>query len=146
MRQPVHRLPSARRGVGGVPGGTETILLVEDDEAVRAMVREALQVKGYTVLEAADAEAALSAAGRHGKPVSLLLADIGLPGPSGPELARRLAERTPGLRVIFLTGYTDEHLGAEAAVPGRLLRKPFGPDALARLVREVLDGAPPAKP
>jgi two-component system, cell cycle sensor histidine kinase and response regulator CckA len=130
-----------------LPEGNETVLLVEDEEVVRAVAREILQGRGYTVLEAADADEGLEAAAGHDGPIHLLLSDVGLPGISGPELARRLAAQRPGLRLLFMTGYTDERLGEEAVfVGGLLLRKPFTQATLARRVREVLDGPPPAGP
>jgi len=140
-------LESAQASSGTLPAvvsdGSETVLLVEDDEVVRAMVREVLQCRGYTVLEAAGPSEALEAAGRHAGPIPLLVTDVGLPDASGLELARQMARIRPGIRVLFISGYLDDGFAAEAAAVGPLLRKPFTPDALARRVREALDGGPP---
>jgi CheY-like chemotaxis protein len=130
---------------GAAPGpvaGTETILIAEDEPAVRAVARQALERHGFTVLEAPSAEAALDLAERYSGPFHLLLTDVVMPGASGPELARRLAPLRPEARVLFMSGYTGEavvHHGL--AAPGiHYIQKPFTPEALAAKVREVLDG------
>jgi two-component system cell cycle sensor histidine kinase/response regulator CckA len=121
--------------------GTETVLLAEDEPAVRSVARHALERHGYTVLEAPSAEAALDLAERYSGPIHLLLTDVVMPGMSGPELARRLAPLRPEARVLFMSGYTGEsvvHHGLGA--PGvHYIQKPFAPDGLAAKVREVLD-------
>jgi CheY-like chemotaxis protein len=122
-------------------GGTETILLVEDDEVVRALVREMLGRNGYTVLEAASGADALRLCARRDSPVDLVITDVVMPGMSGSELAERLADEYPELRVLHTSGYTDEAivqhgvLGSSAA----FLQKPFSMHALAAKVRDVLD-------
>lgn len=122
-------------------GGTETILLAEDDERVRGLVRAVLEGYGYRVLEAEDGDAALSVSERSADPIHLLLTDVVMPKMSGRELADRLARSRPEMRVLYVSGYTDEavvHHGVlDADTP--FLQKPFEPDALARKVREVLD-------
>jgi PAS domain S-box-containing protein len=122
------------------PGGTETVLLVEDEAGVRRLARLILQAKGYTVLEAAHSAEALRLAREHGGPIHLLVADVVLPQMSGPELAARLRAANPALAVLFLSGYADD-----AVFPAGLreaevafLQKPFTPNALARRVREEL--------
>ena len=121
--------------------GEETILLVEDEPMVRELSRRALQGRGYTVLTAEDGEAALVAAGAHRGPLDLLLTDVVMPRMGGREVAERLRQRLPGLRVLYMSGYTDDavvrHGVIEESAP--FLQKPFTPDELAGKVREVLD-------
>jgi two-component system cell cycle sensor histidine kinase/response regulator CckA len=121
--------------------GTETILLVEDEAEVRSLAREALQGHGYTVLEAATPGEALLLSDAHGAAIDLLLADVVMPVMSGRELAILLAERRPGLRVIYMSGYLDTALARHNVVGPdiRLLTKPFTTAELAQAVREVFD-------
>jgi len=122
-------------------GGTETILLVEDEEPVRALARRCLAEHGYQVLVASQPAEAEELATRHAGPIHLLLTDIVMPGSSGHELARRLAPRRPAMRVLYMSGYTDDAISHHGVLaPGiELLEKPFDPEALVRRVREVLD-------
>jgi CheY-like chemotaxis protein len=122
-------------------GGTETVLLAEDEAAVRAVARQALERHGYTVLEASSGEAALDLAKRYSGRIHLLLTDVVMPGMSGRALALRLAGLRPGMRAIYMSGYTDEAITRHGVLePGvTYVQKPFSPDALARKVREVLD-------
>jgi two-component system, cell cycle sensor histidine kinase and response regulator CckA len=122
------------------PGGSETVLVVEDEEAVRHLVCRVLRAKGYRVLEAAHAEAALQVWASTTEPVDLLVTDMVMPGMSGTALAAQLAEARPGLRTLFITGYAPEAIErrGELADAGGLLEKPFSADQLARKVREVL--------
>ena len=121
--------------------GTETVLLVEDEEAVRRMTRMVLRRCGYTVLEAADGQEAVAASRGHRGPIHLLLTDLVMPRMGGRELAGAVAASRPGTRVLFMSGYTDDvlvHQGVESSAAD-FLHKPFTLDALARKVREVLD-------
>ena len=129
------------RGAAKVQTGSETVLLVEDEEAVRALAGRTLRRDGYTVLEAGDSEEALRVAAGHAGPIHLLLTDVVMPGMSGRLLAQRLAESTPDMKVIYMSGYTDDAIVHHGVLePGlTLLQKPFTPKALARIVREVLD-------
>jgi PAS domain S-box-containing protein len=123
-----------------VPRGSETVLVVEDEEAVRHLVCRVLRGKGYRVLEAPHAEAAMVIASATVEAIHLLLTDIVMPGLGGPALAAQLASERPALRVLFITGYAPEAVERRGhlADAGGLLEKPFTADQLARKVREVL--------
>jgi PAS domain S-box-containing protein len=122
------------------PGGHETVLLVEDQEALRGVVRESLEGLGYRVLEAPDGKGALELAAAAREPIHLLLTDVIMPRMSGVELAERLRARHEGLRVVFMSGYTDDVVTRSGllAQRGRLLQKPFTTPVLARTLREAL--------
>jgi CheY-like chemotaxis protein len=126
-----------------VPGGTETILLVEDEPAVRVLISQALERLGYRVLVSSDASTAMAYAAAEG-PLPLLVTDIRLPGQDGPSLAATLRLQNPALRVLYVSGYagdamvTSGLLGPDEA----FLAKPFSADELARRVRVLLDGEP----
>jgi two-component system, cell cycle sensor histidine kinase and response regulator CckA len=122
--------------------GTETILVVEDQESVRNVVRRALEDVGYRVLEAADGGEALAAYERHAGEVGLLLTDVVMPGMSGKELVRRARQLEPDLPVLYMSGYAEEHIARQGIVDAdaNLLEKPFDPVMLQRKVRAALDG------
>ena len=132
--------PAEARGVAG----TETILLAEDDEILRPLAKGLLEKLGYRVLDAESAEQALALARHHAGVIHLLVADVVMPGASGRELARRLAESRPDTRVLYMSGYTDDAIVQHGMLePGlHFLQKPFTPAALARKLREVLDAPP----
>jgi PAS domain S-box-containing protein len=133
------------RAVAGPALGTETILLVEDETAVRKLFRAALASRGYTVLEAADGEDAILVAEQYPGPIQLLVTDVMMPRMGGPELACRLASLRPETKTLYVSGYASS--APEACVPGAaFLQKPFTPDALALAVGQLLDapGAPTA--
>ena len=125
--------------------GSETILLVEDEDAVRDLTRRCLEARGYRVLQASSAEDAERVVATHPARLDLLLTDVVMPGASGPDLARRLQAERPDLNVLFVSGYTDDSMAAHRVLdPGAsFLQKPFTPDTLARKVREVLDARQP---
>jgi len=126
---------------GDAAPGTETVLLVEDVDTVRALAREILRLNGYTVIEARHAREALLLSEAHRGPVHLLLTDVMMPGMSGGELARRLREARPEARILYMSGYADDAI-FRRALPGKeaaFLEKPFTAAALSRKVREVLD-------
>jgi PAS domain S-box-containing protein len=127
-------------------GGTETILLVEDAEGVRELARESLERRGYAVLQAGSPAEALEAVRRHPSPIHLLLTDVVLPGRSGRELASRLVSLHPEMKVLYMSGYTDDAVVRHGVLEESVafLQKPFSLVALARKVREVLDTADPA--
>jgi signal transduction histidine kinase len=121
--------------------GTETLLLVEDEDTIRRVMRESLELLGYLVLEAKDGSHAISHCERRGQPIDLLITDVVMPLMSGPELVQRVATVRPALRVLFISGYADHalvHRGLRAA-GSAFLQKPFTPERLARKVRELLD-------
>jgi two-component system cell cycle sensor histidine kinase/response regulator CckA len=132
---------AATRGWSGTSRSKETILVLDDQAGVRSAVREILQLAGYLVLEASSGEEALRICTGHEGPIHLLLTDVGLPVMSGPEAARRLARLRPKMRVLYMSGYSDNALICHAVVEQGVafLQKPFTPDALAHKVREVLD-------
>ncbi|HEX8984176.1 MAG TPA: PAS domain S-box protein [Bryobacteraceae bacterium] len=121
--------------------GAETVLLVEDEPGIRALVREILRQNGYSVLEADDVEHALRLCREHDGGIQLLLTDVVMPGMSGRELAEQAASLRPDLKVLYMSGYTDNivvHHGVDARDTG-FLQKPFTPGVLARKVRDILD-------
>jgi CheY-like chemotaxis protein len=129
-------------GAGELPQGKETILLVEDEAMVRALTGENLRECGYEVLEAANGEEALSICGQHDGAIDLMLTDVVMPLMSGRELADRIVEMCPGIRVLYMSGYTDDAIVHHGVLePGTaFLEKPFTLQGLAKKVREVLDG------
>jgi two-component system cell cycle sensor histidine kinase/response regulator CckA len=139
---PADSLPSASPEAEEDLRGSATVLLVEDETAVRAVTRQLLTRSGYTVVEAADGHMALALTAALDQPVDLLLTDVVMPGMSGRELAERLAAQRPGLRVLFMSGYADDAIVRHGMLePGlAYLEKPFRPEALLRKVRDVLDG------
>jgi CheY-like chemotaxis protein len=120
-------------------GGSETIMVVEDDEGVRELVRLMLEANGYEVLTVADADEAAHLCGDRA--IDLLLTDVVMPDVSGSELAERLAALAPDMRILFMSGYSDEAVvrHGELTETAAFLEKPFTEKALARKVREVLD-------
>jgi CheY-like chemotaxis protein len=118
----------------------ETVLVVEDDPLVRGLVRQVLETTGYRVLVASCGTQALEMVDAYEQRIDLVLTDIVMPGLPGPETARRILERRPGLKILFMSGYADETLashGLPAHTDG-FLAKPFAPDALTETVRNIL--------
>ena len=124
--------------------GTETILLVEDDEAVRSVTRRALLRFGYHVLSASRGLEALEMASSYKDTIDLLLTDIMMPGMNGVEVAAAVSRLRPGLLVFFMSGYADQDLVRQGLLePGtHFLQKPFTPQELAERIRRILDRAP----
>jgi two-component system cell cycle sensor histidine kinase/response regulator CckA len=126
--------------------GTETVLVVEDEEQVRAVVLSILKRHGYKVISAQHAGEALLLCERHPGTIDLLLTDVVMPHMSGPELAKRLAATRPGMKVLYMSGYADDSIVRHGVLEtnAAFLQKPITPAALARKVREVLDADPVA--
>ncbi|OGG56641.1 MAG: hypothetical protein A3F84_08440 [Candidatus Handelsmanbacteria bacterium RIFCSPLOWO2_12_FULL_64_10] len=138
---PAEAAPSADATVE-LPRGSETLLLVEDDELVRNLVGMILRRCGYAVLEASDGQEALRVSGCHPGPVHLMVADVVMPRMNGHELAQRLTPLRPEMKVLYISGYANDADVRQDALEGdiHLLQKPFTPEVLARRVREVMDG------
>jgi PAS domain S-box-containing protein len=128
--------------------GEEAILLVEDDAAVRRVARRILDTAGYAVIEAGNGHEALEAVERHAGEIDLVLTDAVMPELGGPELVRRLRSVSPGLRVLFMSGYALDDIGRRGDELGAsaFLRKPFGSGELLGRVRDVLDADAPERP
>jgi len=124
-----------------MPGGNETLLMAEDEDGVRVIVRYVLTSCGYNVLEARDGVEAMKVAEAHEGPIHLLVSDVVMPNLSGRELSERLTRVRPGLKVLFLSGYTDDAVVRHGVLESRVafLQKPFTAAGLAQKVREVLD-------
>ena len=123
--------------------GTETVLLVEDEEAVRQLAEEVLQSNGYRVLGASNGNEAVIVAEKHDGVINLMVTDVVMPHLGGRELAEKLSVTRPDMRVLYMSGYTDDAIVHHGVLDGRaaFLEKPFAPDALALKVREVLSVA-----
>jgi PAS domain S-box-containing protein len=121
-------------------GGTETILLVEDEESVRQLVRDTLVSKGYQVLEADSGEGGVGAAASHAGKIDLIITDVVMPGMGGRELVKQLMRKRPGTKVLYLSGYTEDAITSDGSIEGgtAFLQKPFSLQNLSRKVREVL--------
>ena len=135
-------LIAERKGISASSeGGGETILVVEDQTAVRSFAKAALRQHGYPVLEASDGDEAISVAKQHLGQIDLLVTDVIMPGLNGRELSEHLKQLYPNLKVLFISGYTADVIGRRGVLdPGvAFLRKPFGQEELAQKVREVLD-------
>jgi CheY-like chemotaxis protein len=130
-----------RNNVDVLPSGTETVLVVEDEEPLRNLVTEVLRHAGYKVFVAGTGAGALESWGRHRHEIDLLLTDMMMPeGMSGQELAEKILADEPALRVMFTSGYPLEAIDTDLAKSGHcFLQKPYSPLALARAVRECLD-------
>jgi two-component system cell cycle sensor histidine kinase/response regulator CckA len=119
-----------------------TLLVVENEGAIIALVQMALERHGYVVLSAESGSEALRLAAAHQGPIDLLISDVVMPDLHGPELARRLLAERPGMPTLFMSGYMDDALGEEASVlpvPVDFIQKPFTPSSLAAKVSEMLD-------
>jgi two-component system cell cycle sensor histidine kinase/response regulator CckA len=121
--------------------GHETILLVEDEQAVRSLTKRILESAGYTVLQAGNGSEALALLDRHGSPIDLLLTDVVMPGMNGRELATRIASVRPQMKVLYTSGYTDDAILRHGVLDdtSRFISKPYTPLELTRRVRDVLD-------
>jgi CheY-like chemotaxis protein len=141
---PVAACPAGVEPVGATlaaAGGSETILLVEDEEQVRALSRAILEMNGYRVLDSTHVGDAILLFETHAAEIDLMLTDVIMPSMNGRELYERLAALQPGLRVLYMSGYTDGAIEQHGVLePGTaFIQKPFTPDSLAEKVRSVLD-------
>jgi CheY-like chemotaxis protein len=146
--QPAESLVPSRTNVS-LPVGIETILLVEDDEALRKVTTSLLELSGYKVLEANNAASAIELSHRHEGEIALLLSDVIMPGKSGPDLALDVKRHRPDISVLYASGYTGDIIAHQGVLdPGiKLLSKPFSKETLLKTVRTVLDektALPPA--
>ena len=121
-------------------GGSETILLVEDEESVRQLVRDTLAARGYKVIEGENGEAGMTAAARHNGKIDLVITDVVMPGMGGREMVKQLAAERPGTKVLYLSGYTEDAIISDGSIESgtAFLQKPFTLQNLTRKVREVL--------
>ncbi|MGD1072035.1 MAG: response regulator [Bryobacteraceae bacterium] len=134
-------------GLAGAPGGSEVILLVEDEDAIRVLVRKILETKGYAVCEARNGREGLALCGAHEGPIDLLLSDVVMPELGGRELADGALRMRPGMRIMFMSGYNEDSVLQERVRNGiAFLQKPFTPSALALKVREALDSGSIPRP
>ena len=121
---------------------TETLLVVENEAAIKSLVQMALERHGYAVLTAESGSEALRLAAAHHGPIDLLITDVVMPDLRGPDLAKRLVAQRPGLTTLFMSGYMDDTLEEDTTslpVPVDFIHKPFLPSALVAKVREMLD-------
>ena len=130
------------RPVTSAPTGTETVLLVEDEDGVRELIEELLTGQGYAVMAASNGAEALQISELFGGEIQILVTDVVMPNMSGHELAMRLKARRTGLRVLYLSGYTDEAIAHHGVIEldASFLQKPFTRAALATKIRDVLAG------
>ena len=122
--------------------GTETVLVVEDEEGVRSLVRLGLDSVGYNVLDSTDPENALVTCASHEGPIHLLLTDVVMPQMSGPIVAEKVKGLRPDIKVLYMSGYTDDAIVHHGVLSQEMpfIQKPFSPMALRKKIREVLGG------
>lgn len=135
------RSPEPKAAAAAPPGASETLLLVEDDYALRRLTRAILQRAGYRVLEAAHGFEAVKICEAHDGPIQLVVTDVAMPQMSGHEVADRVARVRPEIKVLYMSGYGAEVASADRRAPGQgsFLEKPFTPESLIRAVRDLLD-------
>jgi two-component system, cell cycle sensor histidine kinase and response regulator CckA len=133
--------PHAPANESPPPDGVETLLLVEDEDGLRALASHTLRERGYHILEASNGEEALEVSRGHVRPIHLLLSDVVMPKLGGHALAERLITERPDIKLLFMSGFTDSALFRHGVISGEVecLLKPFTPTVLAQKVREVLD-------
>ena len=142
MEAPVEMQPAELEIISPTAGGSETVLIVEDEEMLRELAREILKDAGYCILEAASGREALEVWRQYEGEINLLLTDMVMPeGVSGVELAERLVTETPSLRVVFMSGYTADDVSPELLerTNGSFIQKPYGHADLTKIVRDCLD-------
>jgi CheY-like chemotaxis protein len=119
--------------------GSETVLLVEDEEALRGVGKQMLEMYGYTVLLAADGAAGLELAQNYQRPIQLLMTDVLMPKMSGIELAAQLSALRPELKILYTSGYNDTGISLQTIAGARYLQKPYAMEELAHTLRDLLD-------
>jgi len=126
--------------------GASTVLLVDDDEGIRGLLRDTLERSGYRVLEARFTSDALLIGRRHEGPIHVMIADVMMPGINGRELADMFTASRPQMKVLYISGYPLEVVREKLRQPDMdaFLQKPFAPDALLRKVRDLLEAEPPS--
>ena len=117
----------------------ETVLLVEDEDAIRTLLRTVLRRRGYLVIEAARGAEALNVSDHYAGHIDLLMTDISMPQMNGDELAMRLSQARPGTRILFMSGLTEQAVQGDIAAHAAFIQKPFTPTTIAQNVRDVLD-------
>ncbi len=134
------RVAETRREIPPLAEGPETVLLVEDEDEVRRMAREALLLSGYSVLEASHGDQALEISDGYDKPIDVMVTDIVMPGMSGRKLARKMTEKRPAMKVLYVSGYVDRGMPSPAVLESGsgFLRKPLTPELLTLKIREIL--------
>jgi len=148
LPQIANEVSASGRDRGGntrdLPKGTEVVLLVEDEAGVRDLAREYLEMSNYTVIVAADGHTALELAAMHAGPIDLLMTDVVMPGIGGRELAERVRRLRPGIKVLYMSGYTEQAVNQQGALgdDAILLQKPFTLPVLASKLREILAPQP----
>ncbi len=122
--------------------GTETLLIVENESAIRYLLQVALRRNGYTVLAAESGREALQLVRNHAGAIHLLITDVMMPDMDGPELVRQLSAIRPDTRTLFMSGYMDDTLGEGGILStnANFIQKPFSPGTIAQRIREILDG------
>lgn len=122
--------------------GTETLLIVENEPAIRNLLQVALRRNGYTVLAAESGREALELVRNHADAIHLLITDVVMPDMDGPELVRQLSTIRPDTRTLFMSGYMDDTLGERGILStnANFIQKPFSPRTIAQKVRDILDG------
>jgi len=127
---------------GELPYGSETILVVEDDEEVRKLAKRILEKQGYKILDGSQGNEAIQICEEHKGPIHMMVTDVVMPGMSGRELANRLMSVHPEMKVLYMSGYTDDAIVHHGVLdPGiAYIQKPFAPDTFASKVRQILDG------
>ena len=134
--------PKSSVGAGSPSPTTSTVLAVDDSAAVLEAIRAILEAQVYTILTGTSGQDALRICEGHGGPIHLMLTDVHMPNMDGPTLAERVTLLRPEIRVVYMSGYSESTIRRRLAPDAHVLQKPFTPDELTRIVRDVLRGEP----